>query len=44
MWTFSAMPWLQGILAFIGVSTAAVLWRIPSRDHAITAERRDARG
>ncbi|MDP2821811.1 MAG: YbaN family protein [Sulfuritalea sp.] len=32
MWTFSALPWLQGLLAVIGVSTALVLWRIPSRD------------
>ena len=44
MWTFSAMPWLQGILAFIGVSTAAVLWRIPSRDHTTATGQRDARG
>ena len=32
IWTLSAMPWLQAMLAFIGISTALVLWRIPSRD------------
>jgi uncharacterized protein len=32
IWSFSGKPWLQGILAFIGISTAVVLWRIPSRD------------
>jgi len=41
MWTFSGMPWLQALLAFIGISTAVVLWRIPSRDYATAAERRD---
>ncbi|MDP2134982.1 MAG: YbaN family protein [Sulfuritalea sp.] len=33
IWSFSGKPWLQGLLAFIGISTAIVLWRIPSRDH-----------
>lgn len=32
IWTLSAMPWIQGMLAFIGIATALVLWRIPSRD------------
>ena len=32
MWTFSAMPWLQVLLAVIGISTSVWLWRIPSRD------------
>lgn len=32
IWTFSGKPWLQGLLAFIGLSTAIWLWRIPSRD------------
>lgn len=37
IWAFSGKLWLQGLLAFIGISTAIVLWRIPSRDrHAAT--------
>jgi uncharacterized membrane protein YbaN (DUF454 family) len=28
----AGMPWLQAMLAFIGISTALWLWRIPSRD------------
>jgi uncharacterized membrane protein YbaN (DUF454 family) len=32
IWTLSAMPWVQALLAVIGVSTALWLWRIPSRD------------
>lgn len=32
IWSFSGKPWLQGLLAFIGLSTAIWLWRIPSRD------------
>ena len=32
IWSFSGTPWLQGLLAFIGIATAIVLWRIPSRD------------
>ncbi|MDO8932168.1 MAG: YbaN family protein [Rhodocyclaceae bacterium] len=32
IWSFAGKPWLQGMLAFIGVSTALWLWRIPSRD------------
>ena len=44
MWTFAALPWLQALLATIGIVTAAVLWRIPSRDHAGAAERRDSAG
>ena len=44
IWTLSAIPWLQGLLAFIGVATAAMLWRIPSRDHQTAQDRRDAAG
>lgn len=44
MWTFSALPWLQGLLATIGIVTAAVLWRIPSRDRVAAAGRRDSPG
>jgi len=44
MWTFSGMPWLQALLAFIGVSTGVVLWRIPSRDRKTAQERGDAPG
>ena len=44
IWTLSAMPWLQALLAFIGVSTAVVLWRIPSRDHEIAQDRRGEQG
>ena len=32
IWTLSAMPWLQAMLACIGIGTALWLWRIPSRD------------
>jgi uncharacterized membrane protein YbaN (DUF454 family) len=32
IWTLSAMPWLQALLACIGIATAVWLWRIPSRD------------
>ena len=32
IWTLSDSPWLQVMLAAIGVSTAIWLWRIPSRD------------
>jgi uncharacterized membrane protein YbaN (DUF454 family) len=32
IWTLSGRPWLQAMLAAIGVSTAIWLWRIPSRD------------
>lgn len=32
IWTLSSMPWLQLMLAVIGLSTAVWLWRIPSRD------------
>lgn len=32
IWSFSGRPMLQGLLAFIGLSTAIWLWRIPSRD------------
>lgn len=32
MWTLAALPWLQSMLAAIGLATAVWLWRIPSRD------------
>lgn len=44
IWTLSAMPWLQAMLAFIGASTAIVLWRIPSRDRQTAQDRRGAQG
>lgn len=44
IWSFSGKPWLQGLLVFIGISTAVVLWRIPSRDHPASAEQGDPRG
>lgn len=33
IWTLSSMPWLQAMLAVIGVVTSVWLWRVPSRDH-----------
>ncbi len=44
IWTLSAMPWLQAMLAFIGASTAIMLWRIPSRDRQTAQERGGAQG
>ncbi|MDP2821240.1 MAG: YbaN family protein [Sulfuritalea sp.] len=38
IWTLSAMPWLQVLLAAIGLSTSVWLWRIPSRDHKAVAD------
>jgi hypothetical protein len=32
------MPWLQILLAVIGLSTSIWLWRIPSRDHSTAAD------
>ena len=32
IWSFAGLPWLQGMLAFIGTATGIWLWRIPSRD------------
>lgn len=32
IWTFAGKPWLQGLLAFIGIATGLWLWRLPSRD------------
>jgi uncharacterized membrane protein YbaN (DUF454 family) len=32
IWSFAGKPWLQGMLAFIGTTTAIWLWRVPSRD------------
>jgi len=32
IWSFAGRPWLQGLLALIGIATALWLWRIPSRD------------
>ena len=34
IWTLSGKPWLQGMLAFIAVSTAIWMYRVPSRDKA----------
>ncbi len=42
IWTFSALPWLQVLLAVIGIVTSAWLWRIPSRDRPLTANQSDA--
>lgn len=42
IWTLSGMPWLQWTLALIGLGTAAMLWRIPSRDRTTARNRRDA--
>lgn len=42
IWTLSGMPWLQWTLALIGLGTAAMLWRIPSRDRTTARSRRDA--
>lgn len=44
IWTLAAMPWLQAMLAFIGLSTAIWLWRIPSRDHNVEKNRGGAPG
>ncbi len=43
IWTLSAMPWLQALLACIGIATGIWLWRIPSRDHQ-ACSRSDAKG
>lgn len=32
IWMLSGKPWLQGMLAFIAVSTGIWLYRVPSRD------------
>jgi uncharacterized membrane protein YbaN (DUF454 family) len=32
IWTMADKPWLQVMLAVIGLATAIWLWRIPSRD------------
>jgi uncharacterized membrane protein YbaN (DUF454 family) len=32
IWTLSGIPWLQMLLAVIGIGTAVMLWRTPSRD------------
>ncbi len=32
IWSFAGKPWLQGMLASIGIGTAFWLWRIPLRD------------
>jgi len=32
IWTMADKPWLQAMLAVIGLGTAIWLWRIPSRD------------
>jgi hypothetical protein len=37
------MPWLQALLACIGIVTGIWLWRIPSRDHQ-AGSRSDAKG
>lgn len=42
IWTLSAIPWLQLLLAVIGIATAVMLWHIPSRDHDTTQNRDDA--
>lgn len=44
IWTLSAMPWLQAVLACIGIGTAVWLWRIPSRDRQGGESRSDAKG
>jgi uncharacterized membrane protein YbaN (DUF454 family) len=38
IWTLSAMPWLQILLAVSGLSTSVWLWRIPSRDHPAVSD------
>lgn len=32
IWSLSGRPWLQAMLAAIGIATGIWLWRIPSRD------------
>jgi hypothetical protein len=44
IWALSAMPWLQALLAFIGIATALWLARIPSRDHHGGESRSGAKG
>ena len=44
IWTLSAVPWLQWTLAFIGLFTAILLWRIPSRDHGTVRSQGDGPG
>lgn len=41
IWTFSGLPWLQALLAIIGIVTSVWLWRIPSRDRPSTADQSD---
>ena len=38
IWTLSAMPWLQILLAVIGLSTSVWLWRVPSRDRPAVSD------
>ncbi len=44
IWTLSALPWLQAMLACIGLATAIWLSRIPSRDHSGGESRSGAKG
>lgn len=44
IWTLSAVPWLQWALALIGLVTAMLLWRIPSRDRDTTRSQGDGPG
>lgn len=41
IWTFSGLPWLQGLLAIVGILTSVWLWRIPSRDRPVAANPSD---
>lgn len=43
IWTLSAIPWLQVMLAGIGTVTAIWLWRVPSRDHRSGENRSSAK-
>jgi uncharacterized membrane protein YbaN (DUF454 family) len=38
IWTLSGKPWLQGMLALIGIVTGTWLWRLPSRDRPTKRE------
>lgn len=44
MWTFASQPWLQILLAGVGIVTALWLWHIPSRDQGGDGNRSSPKG
>ncbi|MCF8178124.1 MAG: YbaN family protein [Sulfuritalea sp.] len=41
IWTFSGLPWIQVLLASVGIATSFWLWRIPSRDRPVLEDQTD---